>query len=95
MFNKQFLDKQPAEIRKILIDSAKEAGKYQREIIVKAEAEQLEMFKKAGVELITLTADQRMKFEQASRPVYKWFTEKYGSESLDMIRREVAISMKK
>ena len=95
MFNKQFLDKQPAEIRKILIDSAKEAGKYQREIIVKAEAEQLEMFKKAGVELITLSADQRMRFEQASRPVYNWFTGKYGSESLDMIRREVAIAMKK
>jgi hypothetical protein len=36
-----------------------------------------------------------MKFEQASRPVYNWFTEKYGSESLDMIRKEVAISIKK
>jgi C4-dicarboxylate-binding protein DctP len=95
MFNKPFLDKQPADIRKILVDAAKEAGKFQREIIVKAEAEQLEMFKKAGVEVTTLTADQRAKFEQASKPVYTWFTGKYGSESIDMIRKEVAAVTKK
>ena len=95
MFNKPFLDKQPADIRKILIDSAKEAGKYQREIIIKTEVEQLEMFKKAGVEVSTLTSDQRAKFEQASKPVYAWFTGKYGSESIDMIRKEIAAATKK
>lgn len=94
MFNKPFLDKQSADVRKILIDSAKEAGKFQRDIIVKTEIEALEIFRKAGVEITRLTPEQRAKFEQASKPVYDWYTAKYGTESLAMIRKEIAASKK-
>ena len=95
MFNKPFLDKQPADVRKILIDSAKEAGKFQRELIVKTEAEQLDMFRKAGVQITTLTPEQRGRFEQASRPVYDWYTQKYGRDTLDLVRKEVQGQAKK
>ena len=95
MFNKPFLDKQPADVRKILVDSAREAGRYQREIIAKTEAEHLETFKKAGVTIITLTPEQRARFEQASKPVYDWFTAKYGADTLNLIRKEVAAQSKK
>jgi tripartite ATP-independent transporter DctP family solute receptor len=95
MFNKPFLDKQPADVRKILIDSAKEAGKFQRELIVKTEAEQLDMFRKAGVQITTLTPEQRARFEQASRPVYDWYTQKYGRDTLDLVRKEVQAQAKK
>lgn len=95
MFNKPFLDKQPADVRKILVDAAREAGRFQREIIAKAEAEQLEMFRKAGVTVTTLTPEQRARFEQASKPVYDWFTAKYGADTLNLIRKEVAANARK
>lgn len=89
MINKPFLDKLPADQQKIVKDAAREAGRYQRDIIKKAEAEYLETFKKAGVEIITLTPDQRKAFEEASKPVYDWFVAKFGTETLDMVRDDV------
>jgi C4-dicarboxylate-binding protein DctP len=89
MINKGFLDKLPADQREILISTAREASKYQRELIQKAEAAHLETFKKAGLDIITLTPEQRGEFEKASRPVYDWYTAKFGTETLDLIRKHV------
>jgi len=94
MFNKPFLDKLSPENRTIVVDAAKEAGKYQRELIVKAESEQLDMFRKSGMQVERLTAEQRGRFEQASRPVYDWFTAKYGVESINMIRTSIGSTAK-
>jgi len=95
MFNKPLLDRLPKEQREILIDAAREAGRFQRDIIQQAEKEHLEAFRKAGMQISTLTPEQRAKFEQASRPVYDWFAQKYGGASIDMIRKELAIVGKK
>jgi tripartite ATP-independent transporter DctP family solute receptor len=89
MVNKPFLDKLPADQRDALVATAKEASKHQREIIKKAEVAHLETFKKAGLEILTLTPEQRAEFEKASRPVYDWYTAKFGSETLDLIRRNI------
>ncbi|MCL4768059.1 MAG: TRAP transporter substrate-binding protein [Hyphomicrobiaceae bacterium] len=89
MINKPFLEKLPADQREVLLASAREAGKHQRELIRKAEAAHLETFKKAGLEIITLTPEQRSEFQKASRPVYDWYTAKFGTEMLDLIRRSV------
>jgi tripartite ATP-independent transporter DctP family solute receptor len=89
MANKPFLDKLPADQRELLVSTAREASKHQRELIRKAEEAHLETFKKAGLEIITLTPEQRAAFEAASRPVYDWYTTKFGSETLDLIRRNV------
>ena len=59
MINKPFLDKLPADQRDVLVNAAREASKYQRELIQKAEVVHLETFKKAGLEIITLTPEQR------------------------------------
>ena len=88
MMNKPFYDKLPPGTQKILVDAAKEAGKYQRELIVKAEAADMETFQKAAVEVSRLTPEERSRFEAASKPVYDWYTAKYGTETLDMIRAE-------
>ena len=89
MFHKPFLDKQPADVRKALLDAVREASRFQREIIVKSEAEHLETFRKAGIEIIRLTPEQRARFEQASRPVYDWYAQKYGRDTLDLVRKEI------
>ena len=89
MINKPFLDKLPADQRETLVSTAREASKVQRELIRKAEEAHLEQFKKAGLEIITLTAEQRSEFEKASRPVYDWYTAKFGTETIDLIRRSL------
>lgn len=95
MINKPFLDKQPADVRKILVDSAREAGQFQRDIIQNAEKEHLETFRKAGVEITKLTPEQRARYEAVSRPVYDWFVQRHGPESLELLRREIAARAQK
>ena len=89
MLNKPFLDKQPPATRSLLVDAAREAGRYQRELIVKSEAEHLETFRKAGIEITKLTPEQRARFEQASRPVYDWYVQRHGAQTLDLVRKDV------
>lgn len=95
MFNKPMLDKLSKENRQILIDAAREGSRHQRDIIGQAEKEHLETFRKAGVQISTLTPEQRAKFEQASKPVYDWFTQKYGAANIELIRKELAAQGKK
>jgi len=95
MFNKPFLDKLPKDQRSALIDAAREAGRFQREIIQDAEKAHVEAFRKAGMQITALTPAQRAKFEQASRPVYDWFTQKYGGAGIEQIRKEIAAVQKK
>jgi TRAP-type C4-dicarboxylate transport system substrate-binding protein len=46
------------------------------------------MFKKAGIEIITLTPEQRAEFEKAVTPVYDWYAGKFGTAMLDRVRQE-------
>jgi tripartite ATP-independent transporter DctP family solute receptor len=90
MFNKDFLESQPDDIQAILIEAAREAGQFQRDIIREAERTHLETFKQAGLEIHELTEEQRAAFEKASQPVYEWYAGQYGAETLDMIRNAVS-----
>lgn len=89
VMNKSFLDGQPADMRKILVEEARAAGSFQRDIIAKSEAGHLETFRKAGVEIIELSDDQRAMFQKASGRVYDWYAKKRGSATLDLIRNAV------
>jgi C4-dicarboxylate-binding protein DctP len=88
--NKPWLEKLPADQRTIIVEAGREAGKYQRTLIEEAEKKHLEVFRNAGVQVTTLTPEQRAKFEQASRPVYDWYAKTYGSVEIDLIRKDVA-----
>lgn len=88
MMNKPFLDKLPADQREILLTAARESTLFQRELLQKAEEDHLAMFRKSGIEIITLTPEQRAEFEKASRPVYDWYASKFGTEMLDRVRQE-------
>jgi len=86
MFNKPFLDKLPAATRDILVQSAKDARDFQREIIAKAEKENLTIFEKAGTQIITLEKSQRDAFAAASQKVHAWYAGKYGGDMLNKIK---------
>ena len=89
VMNKAFLDGQPADMQKILVEEARAAGRFQRKIIAESEAGHLETFRKAGVEIIELSDEQRAMFQKASARVYDWYAEKKGAATLDLIRKAV------
>jgi C4-dicarboxylate-binding protein DctP len=89
LMNKPMLDKLPAATRDILVQSAREAGQHPRQLIADSEKVHLDTMTKAGLEITRLTPEQRAKFEQAARRVHDWYTQKYGAETLDMVRREI------
>ncbi len=89
VMNKAFLDGQPADMRKILVDEARAAGRFQRDIIARSEAGHLETFRKAGVEIIELTPEQRAMFQTASGRVYDWYSKRKGAATLNLIREAV------
>jgi tripartite ATP-independent transporter DctP family solute receptor len=88
MLNKPFVDKLPADQRELLNASARESTLFQRAILQKVEEDNLAMFKKAGIEIITLTPEQRAEFEKAVTPVYDWYAGKFGTAMLDRVRQE-------
>lgn len=89
VFNKAFFDGLPEEVQTILVETAREAGQYQRDIIEEAERQHLEEFREAGVEIIELSEEQRAAFVEASQPVYEWFENEYGGETLELIQNEI------
>ena len=90
LFSKTFLDKLSPEVRTILVEAAKEAGRYERQLIADSEKEYLATMQKAGVEVIRLTPEQRAAFERAAKPVQDWYAQKYGREVLDAIQKDIA-----
>jgi C4-dicarboxylate-binding protein DctP len=94
MMNKPFLDKLPADQRDIVLQAAREAALFQRSLLQEAEAADLEQFKKAGIEISTLTPGERAEFEKASKPVYDWYASKFGTAMLDRVRQEVIAQSK-
>ncbi len=92
MFNKKFLENLPEDIQKILISAAKAAGQYERRLVAENEEGYLEIFKKAGMEIINLSPEQRNAFEEVSKPVYQWFVDKYGEDgknTLNLVKKEI------
>jgi TRAP-type C4-dicarboxylate transport system substrate-binding protein len=68
-FNKDWFDKLPADLQKILIDEGRAIVKKGREAIRKMNPKLVEIVKKAKVEIHTLSADQRAEFEKATASV--------------------------
>ena len=89
MINQPFLEGLPADQQEILVTAAREASAFQRDIIKDAEQKHLETFKEAGLTISKLSPEQREAFEKASQPVYDWYKEKFGSETLDLIRDNI------
>ena len=85
--NKPKFDSLPAEYQTILVESAREAANYQRDLNAKQVAEIIAGVKEAGVEVIEQidTAPFRQIVEE---PLRKAFAEKYGMDLLNAIAAE-------
>ena len=55
LFNKDFVDKLPDDLREILYDCARESTIYGRELVAEMEADYLEELKANGMEAVSYT----------------------------------------
>lgn len=77
VMNKAKFDGLSPELQKAVVEAAQEAGKYQRELNAKKEADILEKMKKAGVEVVEKVDVQPFK-AAVEQPVRQFFIEKNG-----------------
>lgn len=89
LLNRPLLERLPSATREILVQTAREAGRHQRELIAESEKGHLETMRKAGLEITKLTPEQRAKFEQAARRVHDWYAQRHGGDVLERVRQEI------
>ena len=86
--SKTFYDSLPEKYQKLLRDSARKAGPYERNLVREREKGFLETIKKGGVTVIELKPEEKQAFQKAVEPVYDWFNKNVadGKRYFDMIK---------
>ncbi|WP_373778556.1 TRAP transporter substrate-binding protein [Glaesserella sp.] len=84
VMNKAKFDSLTPELQQAVLESAKEAGAYQRQLNVETEKDILEKLQKAGVQVIEKVDNQPFK-AIIEKDVRKSFIDKNGSELVDKI----------
>lgn len=82
LISKTTFDKFDADTQKILIDSAKEAAVFERNLIKEMDEELLALLKEAGMEI---TYPDKAPFQEACKSVYEKYESKFTKELIDSI----------
>jgi C4-dicarboxylate-binding protein DctP len=92
--NAKFWNGLPADIRAQLEKAMDEATDYTNTIAAKENTDALEEIKKSGkTTLHYLTAEQKVAWQKAMAPTYKWAKGRVGQEVLDLISKELGVKM--
>ena len=92
--NSKFWNGLPADIRGQLDKAMAEATDYTNSIASKENADALEEIKKSGkTTLHYLTPEQKIAWQKAMAPTYKWAKGRVGGEVLDLLAKELDIKM--
>lgn len=86
IINKELWDGMPENYRTIITDAASEYIALQNELVEQSIVDSVQAMKDAGLEVNELTADQKQVFADAAAGVYNMYTDKYGSELVDIAR---------
>ena len=89
VFSKKIFDPLPADIRRILVSSAKEITPDQRRDVLEKEVELGERIKEEGVQVHTLTPEERQRFVLASAQITAAAADRAG-KILPMIQQYLA-----
>lgn len=82
LFSKKVYDGLPADIQKVLRDTARELAPFERQDTARREAGYIERIKKGGSQIVEFTPQERAAFEQAFRPVHQQFAKVVGEDLL-------------
>ncbi len=90
IFSKKVWDTLSEANRKVLMEAAVEAGKYQRQAARDAAGTALETLKKNGMEVTELAPAELAKFREAMKPVIAKHSEIVGAEVVNALQAELA-----
>ncbi|HWC93886.1 MAG TPA: DctP family TRAP transporter solute-binding subunit [Pseudolabrys sp.] len=92
--NSKFWNGLPADIRAQLDKAMAEATDYTNSIASKENEDALAEIKKSGkTTLHYLTPEQKLAWQKAMQPTYKWAKGRVGGEVLDLLAKELDIKM--
>ena len=89
LFSKKVWDGLPADIQKILRDTARELAPVERQDTAKREAGYIERIRKGGSQIVEFTAAERAGLEKAFRPVHQQFAKTIGEDLLQQAYEHV------
>lgn len=89
LFSKRWLNKQPEDMRKILIDAAREVAAFQRQETVDREKSFIETIEKAGCKVDYLDPEDAKAFAAIMRPVHKQFESVIGKELMEKAYKKI------
>ncbi|KAF5034318.1 C4-dicarboxylate-binding periplasmic protein DctP [anaerobic digester metagenome] len=82
----KFMDKLTAEQKEMIQKASNDAAEFCLQEMKKANEGYLKTIKDFGVEIYTLSAEEKQQFKTASEPVYKEFRDVIGGDLLDRAR---------
>jgi tripartite ATP-independent transporter DctP family solute receptor len=88
VFSKASWDKLSKDDQALMTKLAKEAQQEQRKLWNEREAQSIELIKKAGVEIISFSPQEKKRFQDAVKPVW----DKYGAKYTELVKRIQAVS---
>lgn len=72
--------------RKVMVEVARRGAAASRAHVERAETEGVEALRSAGMQIRTLSSDEKEGFQKAMAPAYKEFAVKFGQANIDAIR---------
>ena len=90
MISKRFLDSLDDEDKVMIITAFEESKLYERKLIRDGEKEILAKLAEKGVNVVTLSPEERARWAKASEGVYKEFEERIGKELIKKAKETVA-----
>lgn len=89
VFSKKWFDGLKPEYQKILVETAREMTSFEREETARREEGYLKTIRESGTIVTRLSPEQLVKFQEATRPVYKKFADQIGQNLLDAFYQEI------
>jgi C4-dicarboxylate-binding protein DctP len=83
LFSKKVYDGLPADIQKVMRETARELASFERQDTARREAGYIERIQKGGSQVVTLTPQELQGFEKAFRPVHQQFAKTIGEDLLN------------
>lgn len=94
MYSKKLWDTLPKADQEILLKTAKEASKWQREYNRKVDAEAAQGLEKAGMKVTRLTPEQQKAFMDATKDIAAQFEKEIGKDTIAEVKAEIAKNSK-
>jgi tripartite ATP-independent transporter DctP family solute receptor len=88
IFSRATWDKLSAADQALLKKVGKEAQIEERKLWAEKEKESMDLIRKAGIEVLTFTPDQKKRFQDAVKPVW----DKYGGKYAELVKRIQAVN---